>query len=102
MISTLADILSDGVRTLDDAGLEARLSVCRACPHGQEKVLGLTCGRCGCVMTVKARFIASKCPDGLWGEADGEVNAAGTDAPSVGLAPATSPIRLANGGGVNT
>lgn len=66
MISTLADILVDGVRTLDDAGLEARLSICRVCPHGEDKVLGLTCARCGCVMTVKARFIASTCPDGLW------------------------------------
>jgi hypothetical protein len=66
MISTLADILADGGRTLDGTDLDARLSECGRCPEGRSGNMQGQAARCGCLMAVKARFAASTCPLGRW------------------------------------
>ena len=40
-----------------------RLAICRECPHLWKKKI---CKKCGCVMPMKARIKASKCPIGKW------------------------------------
>ena len=66
MISTLADILADGARTLEDGPYQARLNACATCPSSSRKLGQVVCDRCGCVMALKARFIATSCPEGRW------------------------------------
>jgi hypothetical protein len=34
--------------------------------------LGLSCTKCGCNMNIKARFVASKCPEDRWPEIEPE------------------------------
>ena len=42
---------------------EARLLICEGCQHKA----GPICGKCGCVLTAKARVASESCPEGLWG-----------------------------------
>lgn len=48
--------------------VKARLEECRGCPHSHVKLKQTICSRCGCIINVKARFIALKCPEDRWPE----------------------------------
>lgn len=46
---------------------ERRLQICSRCPN-YKKTLGIgRCNLCGCVLAVKAKIDAMKCPDKKWG-----------------------------------
>jgi hypothetical protein len=42
----------------------ARWAICQGCPQ----LHGTTCQACGCYMPRKSRFLAMRCPLGLWAE----------------------------------
>lgn len=74
--ATVRDLAHGGAR-LDDAGTEARLAICRACPDGLYLIDGRGRERCrhpkcGCVLTRKARRPHERCPLGHWPEVTSE------------------------------
>jgi hypothetical protein len=40
----------------------ARAAICAKCPE----VKGMTCGKCGCILSAKVRSMKSKCPIDKW------------------------------------
>jgi hypothetical protein len=42
--------------------LQTRLGTCKTCEHFKNGF----CGKCGCVIFVKARLATSQCPEGKW------------------------------------
>jgi hypothetical protein len=54
--------VAGGGATVDKTTYQARLAVCDACPQRDNH----RCKRCGCFVSVKAKFPAEKCPLGLW------------------------------------
>jgi hypothetical protein len=42
--------------------LQARLNTCKTCEHFK----GGVCGKCGCIIFLKARLATSQCPIGKW------------------------------------
>jgi len=54
--------VAGGGATVDKTTYQARLGVCDACPQRDNQ----RCKRCGCFVSVKAKFPAEKCPLGLW------------------------------------
>jgi hypothetical protein len=48
----------------DESLSKSRLEICRSCPE----LIKLTtqCKKCGCVMTIKTKLEAAKCPIGKW------------------------------------
>lgn len=43
-----------------------RMRKCFRCPYRQPGVSAVVCSRCKCVMVLKARLVASRCPEGFW------------------------------------
>jgi hypothetical protein len=64
MIATLIDVAASGFRLCTPQEVEARLSICRACPRVSLERDRVQCLECGCSMSIKARFSASACPLG--------------------------------------
>jgi tetratricopeptide (TPR) repeat protein len=58
----MAAFLGSGLKTAPVDVQEARLAVCRACPHHT----GLRCRICGCFTNVKSRMAHERCPIGKW------------------------------------
>ena len=42
--------------------LQTRLYICKSCEHFKDGF----CGKCGCVIFIKARLATSQCPAGKW------------------------------------
>ena len=55
----------DGSRKVDDKDFSIRMEACLSCDHIIKKD-PKTCGLCGCVLKVKARWRTSDCPDNRW------------------------------------
>jgi hypothetical protein len=64
--ASAVEVAASGFRLAAPAVLEARLAACRACPDSTGALI--TCARCGCLMTVKARFEQVRCPRSARGE----------------------------------
>tara|TARA_R110001583_G_scaffold3293_40_gene21442 strand:- start:2400 stop:2642 length:243 start_codon:yes stop_codon:yes gene_type:complete len=60
---------------------DSRMFICKQCPYSREnKITGLTCGKllkptyddndnqltCGCILKLKAKLKAQRCPQGKW------------------------------------
>jgi hypothetical protein len=58
----MAAFLGSGLKTAPVDVQEARLAICRACPHHT----GLRCRICGCFTNVKSRMAHERCPIGKW------------------------------------
>ena len=58
----IADHVADGLTKVDKNELSARLSICGKCIHNQQG----TCNKCGCILTTKAAWRSSDCPEGYW------------------------------------
>jgi hypothetical protein len=41
----------------------ARMQICEMCPERSD----MWCGKCGCYLPAKARFVSEECPLGKWG-----------------------------------
>lgn len=39
-----------------------RLETCVECPHRDNR----KCGKCGCILAIKAKWSTEKCPDNRW------------------------------------
>jgi hypothetical protein len=68
MLNTIVDILREGGRTVSAVVLKGRLVECTKCEASVLGKLGISCSTCGCNMNIKARFIASRCPENRWQE----------------------------------
>ncbi|WP_422930089.1 DUF6171 family protein [Singulisphaera sp. PoT] len=55
--------IASGMQSVDDEAYEARLAICRACDRYQADG---SCGACGCVLSVKARWADQACPLSKW------------------------------------
>ena len=55
----------DGSRKVNDKDFSIRMEACLSCDHIIKKD-PKTCGLCGCVLKVKARWRTSDCPDNRW------------------------------------
>ncbi len=51
---------------VSDALRQRRLAQCGACEHARRSAGVLRCGKCGCLMAVKAKFSQAQCPAGKW------------------------------------
>jgi hypothetical protein len=58
--------VADGVRKLNDADYEARLTVCRKCPSCDVERMVCREVRCGCFLRRKARWRSESCPLDKW------------------------------------
>ena len=58
----VANHVADGMSKVSQAEIGKRLSVCQRCPH---RAAG-ECTKCGCVLSVKAAWKTSECPDNRW------------------------------------
>jgi hypothetical protein len=72
MLSTLSDIIKSCGQPLPIVTYEGRIAACAACGNSETAAFGLACSLCGCNMNIKARFLASKCPENRWTEIDAE------------------------------
>ena len=61
-LKTAAKVAKSGFALLGKAALQARLAACEACALSTKAERAVTCGVCGCDMTIKARFAATECP----------------------------------------
>ncbi len=68
LTETAADSLKkaiiDGVVIADDDKIEQRINLCYGCSAFDKEQA--RCKLCGCVMKLKVRFDAAKCPAGKW------------------------------------
>lgn len=62
--NTARDITKDGFARVPQNQFEARLKICHGCDKFNRSLS--QCKSCGCIMKMKARFRASKCPEGKW------------------------------------
>lgn len=58
------DLLNPNTEFAIDALQEQRYSVCRSCPEFIE--LTTQCKKCGCIMKLKTKLSAAKCPINKW------------------------------------
>tara|TARA_B100001094_G_C18196390_1_gene811671 strand:+ start:13047 stop:13466 length:420 start_codon:yes stop_codon:yes gene_type:complete len=58
----LANHVADGMSKVTKDQMAARLGICERCPFRSEG----TCTKCGCVLSVKAGWKTSDCPDNRW------------------------------------
>lgn len=49
---------------------QQRLEICKSCEHNKVGV----CSKCGCVLTLKTQWKATKCPVEKWGSVTQEVS----------------------------
>ncbi|WP_126424267.1 hypothetical protein [Asticcacaulis excentricus] len=61
-IATASDVLKTGLAFVASEVFDARIALCSKCPHRDIAQARLVCGFCGCYMSVKARFVATRCP----------------------------------------
>jgi|TARA_R110001606_G_scaffold158423_2_gene302179 hypothetical protein len=61
----LVNHVADGLSKTTKKEFAARLSICESCHHRSEKN---NCGLCGCVISTKAAWKTSTCPDDRWPE----------------------------------
>ncbi len=66
LLNTIGDILATKVSTVSETGYLKRLHLCEFCPSSSKTGGLVSCLNCGCIMNVKARFSASKCPEDRW------------------------------------
>jgi hypothetical protein len=61
---TPLDMLNPMTNYVEDDVYSSRMSICRACPE----LIQLTaqCKKCGCLMAIKNKLEAAKCPIGKW------------------------------------
>ncbi len=61
---TPLDLLNPMTKHADEDLATSRMSICRACPE----LISLTsqCKKCGCIMSIKTKLEAAKCPIGKW------------------------------------
>lgn len=64
----IANHVADGMTKVDKNELSARLSICGKCIHNHNG----TCNKCGCILTTKAAWRSSDCPEGYWPNAKTE------------------------------
>ncbi len=65
-VNSISLILEDKGRTVEEVVLQKRLATCESCPHVQKQILGSTCGICGCLIGLKAKYAAMDCPKHFW------------------------------------
>jgi len=58
----LANHVADGMSKVTKEQMADRLSVCQRCPF----ISGGNCTKCGCILSVKAGWKTSECPDNRW------------------------------------
>jgi len=58
------DVLNPNTNWADEEKSKERFSICTACPE----LIKLTsqCKKCGCIMSIKTKLEAAKCPIGKW------------------------------------
>lgn len=58
------DMVNSNVPRVEEQVSERRMSICSDCPE----FIGLTkqCKQCGCIMPMKVKLEAAKCPLGKW------------------------------------
>ena len=61
---TPLDLLNPMTKRASEDLSASRMSICQGCPE----LIKLTtqCKRCGCVMSIKTKLEAAKCPIGKW------------------------------------
>ena len=62
--SAIKDIITGKVEYVSDAQAEARMDICRQCPHMQQVMR--VCQSCGCFLPAKVKFAMSSCPKSKW------------------------------------
>ena len=62
--SAIKDIITGKVEYVSDAQSDARMNICRQCPHMQQTMR--VCQSCGCFLPAKVKFAMSSCPKGKW------------------------------------
>lgn len=62
-ISSAAKHVAGGMQKVTEEEKQRRLNICQECPH---IVNNSRCGKCGCVLNVKAGWSTSTCPIGKW------------------------------------
>ncbi len=65
-LNSLNEILSCRTIFIDKSELFARLEKCKACEYLTDRAGINICSECGCVIKLKARLAAAKCPSGKW------------------------------------
>ena len=61
-IKTTASVIKSGFKSASPELQVERLDICGNCTNFD----GKSCQLCGCNMSIKVKFSATKCPDGLW------------------------------------
>jgi hypothetical protein len=56
-----------GFQTVEESGLEQRISICEACPSKLFDPDKRICNSCGCYVDWKARWATESCPKSHWG-----------------------------------
>lgn len=56
--------VASGLAEVSDEEREKRLAICRAC----DAYMDGRCGECGCILSIKSKWLTSTCPRGLWGD----------------------------------
>lgn len=61
---TPLDLLNPMTKHADENLFKFRMSICQGCPE----LIQLTtqCKKCGCIMSLKTKLEAAKCPIGKW------------------------------------
>jgi hypothetical protein len=62
LIKSLRDWGADGIPITTQKDYNNRIKACKSCEHFKMPI----CGKCGCIMMVKARMETSECPIGKW------------------------------------
>ena len=62
--SAIKDIITGKVEYVSDAQADARMNICRQCPHMQQAMR--VCQSCGCFLPAKVKFAMSSCPKSKW------------------------------------
>ena len=53
--------IQNGAKVISPSQYKKRLETCNDCPHFL--YISKRCGKCGCFMTIKAKWEIAKCPD---------------------------------------
>jgi ribosomal protein L32 len=61
---TPLDLLNPQTKRASDELAESRIAVCKTCPEFFSPTS--QCKKCGCIMPVKVKFEAAKCPLDKW------------------------------------
>jgi hypothetical protein len=64
----LTEFVADGFKTVSPEQYAERIRTCDNCPGGYRSGPICTHAKCGCVIALKARGRAWKCPAGFWPE----------------------------------